>query len=127
MIDEAAGARLMLLPPCSPDIDPIENALAKLKALPRKADERSVETLCPPSAASPTPSPRLNAPATSAHPDTIDKGRPPLEAARPAPRMHQSEAREPDSEQRASRRDWNRIGGGVEDRHRDGDDVDALP
>ena len=43
---EAAGARLLYLPPYSPDFNPIENAFAKLKALLRKAGERSVEGLC---------------------------------------------------------------------------------
>jgi transposase len=42
---EAAGARLLHLPPYSPDFNPIENAFAKLKALPRKAAERSVHGL----------------------------------------------------------------------------------
>ena len=42
---EAAGARLLFLPPYSPDFNPIENAFAKLKALLRKAAERSVEGL----------------------------------------------------------------------------------
>ena len=36
---EAAGARLLYLPPYSPDFNPIENAFAKLKALLRKAAE----------------------------------------------------------------------------------------
>ena len=42
---EARGARLHFLPPYSPDFNPIENAFAKLKALLRKAAERSVEGL----------------------------------------------------------------------------------
>lgn len=42
---EAAGARLLYLPPYSPDFNPIENAFSKLKALLRKAAERSVEGL----------------------------------------------------------------------------------
>jgi transposase len=42
---EAAGARLLYLPPYSPDFNPIENAFAKPKALLRKAGERSVEGL----------------------------------------------------------------------------------
>jgi len=42
---EAAGADLVLLPPYSPDFNPIENAFAKLKALLRKAAERTVEGL----------------------------------------------------------------------------------
>ena len=37
---EAAGAKLLYLPPYSPDFNPIENAFAKLKALLRKAAER---------------------------------------------------------------------------------------
>ena len=40
---EAAGASLRYLPPYSPDFNPIENAFAKLKALLRKAGERTVE------------------------------------------------------------------------------------
>ena len=42
---EAAGARLLYLPPYSPDFNPIENAFAKLKALLRKASERTLEGL----------------------------------------------------------------------------------
>jgi transposase len=42
---EAAGARLMYLPPYSPDLNPIEMAFAKLKAALRKAAARSVEAL----------------------------------------------------------------------------------
>ena len=42
---EAAGARLLDLPLDSPDFSPIENAFAKLKALLRKAAERTVEGL----------------------------------------------------------------------------------
>ncbi|MBB2964988.1 transposase [Methylobacterium sp. R2-1] len=42
---EAAGARLMFLPPYSPDFNPIEMAFSKLKALLRKAAERTVEEL----------------------------------------------------------------------------------
>lgn len=42
---EAAGARLLYLPPYSPDLNPIEQLFAKLKALLRKAAERSVEAL----------------------------------------------------------------------------------
>ncbi len=40
---KAAGARLLFLPPYSPDLNPIEQVFAKLKALLRKAAERSVE------------------------------------------------------------------------------------
>jgi len=42
---EAAGERLLLLPPYSPDYNPIELAFAKLKALLCKAGERTVEGL----------------------------------------------------------------------------------
>lgn len=42
---EAAGAMLLYLPPYSPDFNPIENAFAKLKAMLRKAAERTVEGL----------------------------------------------------------------------------------
>ena len=36
-----AGAKLFFLPPYSPDLNPIEQVFAKLKALLRKANERS--------------------------------------------------------------------------------------
>ena len=39
----AAGAHLLFLPPYSPDLNPIEMLFAKLKALFRKADRRTVE------------------------------------------------------------------------------------
>ena len=42
---EAAGAELRFLPPYSPDLNPIEMAFAKLKALLRKAGERTVDGL----------------------------------------------------------------------------------
>lgn len=42
---EAAGARLLYLPPYSPDFNPIENAFAKLKAILRKAAARTLEDL----------------------------------------------------------------------------------
>jgi len=42
---EAAGARLLYLPPYSPEFNPIENAFAKLKAMLRKAAARTVEGL----------------------------------------------------------------------------------
>jgi transposase len=42
---EAAGARLLFLPPYSPDFNPIEMLFAELKALLRKAAERAVEGL----------------------------------------------------------------------------------
>jgi transposase len=42
---EAVGADLLYLPPYSPDFNPIENAFSKLKALLRKAAERTIEGL----------------------------------------------------------------------------------
>jgi transposase len=42
---EAAGARLLYLPPYSPDLNPIEMAFAKLKAALRKAAARSIDAL----------------------------------------------------------------------------------
>ena len=42
---ESAGARLLLLPPYSPDLNPIERLFAKFKALLRKAAERTIPDL----------------------------------------------------------------------------------
>jgi transposase len=42
---EAAGATVRYLPPYSPDLNPIEQAFAKLKALLRKAGKRTMEDL----------------------------------------------------------------------------------
>jgi len=42
---ETAGARLLYLPPYSPDFNPIEMAFAKLKALLRKTAARTVDDL----------------------------------------------------------------------------------
>ncbi len=42
---EAAGATLRYLPPYSPDLNPIEQMFAKLKALLRKAAKRTVDSL----------------------------------------------------------------------------------
>jgi transposase len=39
----AVGAKLLFLPPYSPDLNPIEQVFAKLKTLLRKAGERTVE------------------------------------------------------------------------------------
>ena len=44
-IIEGHGAELRFLPPYSPDFNPIEMAFAKLKALLRKAAERTVDGL----------------------------------------------------------------------------------
>ena len=40
-----AGARLIFLPPYSPDLNPIEQVFAKLKTLLRKSEERTVEAV----------------------------------------------------------------------------------
>ncbi len=43
---EAARAKLLYLPKYSPDLNPIEQAFSKLKALLRKAAERTIPQLC---------------------------------------------------------------------------------
>ena len=43
---EKVGARLLFLPPYSPDLNPIEMAFSKLKALLRKAAARTVAAEC---------------------------------------------------------------------------------
>jgi transposase len=42
---EHAGAHLRYLPPYSPDLNPIENAFSKLKAILRKAAPRTIDAL----------------------------------------------------------------------------------
>lgn len=42
---EARDAKLIYLPPYSPDFNPIEQAFSKLKALLRKAAERTIDSL----------------------------------------------------------------------------------
>ena len=42
---EAAGLKLLYLPPYSPDFSPIEPAWSKIKTLLRKAAARTLETL----------------------------------------------------------------------------------
>ena len=42
---EAVGAELLYLPPYSPDLNPIEMAFSKIKALLRKAEERTRDGL----------------------------------------------------------------------------------
>jgi transposase len=44
-VTEAAGAKLLYLPPYSPDFNPIEMTSAKLKALLRKAAKRTIPEL----------------------------------------------------------------------------------
>ena len=41
----ARGAKLLFLPPYSPDLNPIEQVFSKLKTLLKKANERSIETV----------------------------------------------------------------------------------
>jgi transposase len=72
---EAVGARLLYLPPYSPDFNPIENAFAKLKALLRKAAERTIEGLWTAIAASSTSSRPTNAPTILKQPDTMQPDR----------------------------------------------------
>jgi len=42
---EAAGAKLIYLPPYSPDLNPIEQVFSKFKALLRKAAARTIDAL----------------------------------------------------------------------------------
>ena len=42
---EAKGASVRYLPPYSPDLNPIEQVFAKLKALLRRAQQRSVQAM----------------------------------------------------------------------------------
>ena len=73
---EAAGARLLYLPPYSPDFNPIENAFSKrCCAKPPSAASRGCGT---PSVVSSTPSRQENAPTTSPQPDMIQTDRIPL-------------------------------------------------
>ena len=66
----AAGARLLYLPPYSPDLNPIEQAFSKLKTLIRKAEERTVDGLWRRASAVCSKLSRPeNAPTTSATPD----------------------------------------------------------
>jgi transposase len=43
---EARGAELKFLPPYSPDLNPIEQAISKIKAHMRKAAARSYDAIC---------------------------------------------------------------------------------
>ena len=64
----AAGAQLFLLPPYSPDMNPIEIAFAKLKTLLRQARERTPTASGSASAHCSTASPQRNATTISAPP-----------------------------------------------------------
>ena len=75
---EAAGARLMFLPPYSPDFNPIEKAFARLKAMLRKAGERTVWVYGRSSANWSISSSRRNARTTSVPADMTQTERNPL-------------------------------------------------
>jgi transposase len=60
-----AGAQFFLLPPYSPDMNPIEMAFAKLKTLLRQAPERPATVCGAASVPCSTISPQTNAPITS--------------------------------------------------------------
>ncbi len=68
---EAVGARLMSLPPHIPDLNPMENAFAKLEALLRKPVARSIDLVWDASPASYRPTHPANAPTTSPPLDTM--------------------------------------------------------
>ena len=67
----AAKAKLFFLPAYSPDLNPIEQAFAKMKALLRKAAARTTKTLAERSARCPTASPQKSAQTTSATLDML--------------------------------------------------------
>jgi len=60
-----AGARVLYLPPYSPDLNPIEKLFSKLKTLLRKAALRATEEFGRRLASSSAPSPPANAQTTS--------------------------------------------------------------
>jgi transposase len=66
----AAGAKLIFLPPYSPDLNPIEQVFAKLKTLLRKLTPAPSRRLSKRSQSSSTNTPCRNAPTTSSIPDT---------------------------------------------------------
>jgi transposase len=72
---EAVGAKLLFLPPYSPDLNPIENAFSKLKAMLRKAAAPPGTTCGKPSPRSSTPSHPANAQTTSPPQDTMKTDR----------------------------------------------------
>ena len=67
----AAKAKLFFLPAYSPDLNPIEQAFAKMKTLLRKAAARTIEDTWRTIGALSTASPRQNAPTTSKTQDTL--------------------------------------------------------
>ena len=68
----AAGAKLFFLPPYSPDLNPIKQVFAKLKALLRKENARSVEQPGAPSATFSNASPQPTAQTTSPTQDIVN-------------------------------------------------------
>jgi hypothetical protein len=71
----AAGARLWFLPPYSPDLNPIEQAFAKIKHWMRLAQNVPSMTLGVTSARSSRPSAQPNARTTSTTPDMLQSKR----------------------------------------------------
>jgi transposase len=67
----AAGARLWYLPPYSPDLNPIEQAFAKIKHWMRLAQKRTAKTFADRSEPSSLISSQQNAAVTSETPDTL--------------------------------------------------------
>lgn len=74
-IIEDAGAKLLYLPPYSPDLNPIEMMFAKLKALLRKFKERAIGALGIASEPSSASLPPTNAQTTSDTSDTVQVSR----------------------------------------------------
>jgi len=72
---EAVGAKLLYLPPYSPDLNPIELAFAKFKTALRKAAERTVDDLWRRIGPSSTTSRLRNARTTSVTTDTLQLNR----------------------------------------------------
>jgi transposase len=70
-IINAAGARLWYLPPYSPDLNPIEQAFAKIKHWMRAAQKRTAEDAWRHIGSPVAPSNRANAATTSPTPDTL--------------------------------------------------------
>jgi transposase len=62
---EGVDGRLTYLPPYSPDLNPIEKAFSKVKAILRKAAARTLEKLWAAIRTAPTPSRRTSAQTTS--------------------------------------------------------------
>lgn len=72
---EMAGARLLFLPPYSPDLNPIENALSKLKAPLRRPPHEPSNSFGRPSLMLSAPSHATNAPTTSPQPGMMQTDR----------------------------------------------------